>query len=80
MCIASDVDPVELVVWLPALCKKMDIPYCIVKNKSRLGALVYQKNATALCLTSVNKADESELRNLEEVSCVWRVAIAMTIA
>lgn len=78
--IASDVDPIELVVWLPALCRKMDVPYCIVKNKSRLGALVYQKNATALCLTSVNKADESELRNLEEVSCVWRVAIAMTIA
>ena len=65
--IASDVDPIELVVWLPALCRKMNVPYCIVKNKSRLGALVYQKNATALCLTSVNKADESELRNLEEV-------------
>ena len=64
--IASDVDPIELVVWLPALCRKMNVPYCIVKNKSRLGALVYQKNATALCLTSVNKADESELRNLEE--------------
>jgi Ribosomal protein L7Ae/L30e/S12e/Gadd45 family len=29
--IAHDVDPVELVVWLPALCKKMGVPYCIVK-------------------------------------------------
>ena len=27
VCIASDVDPIELVVWLPALCKKMDVPY-----------------------------------------------------
>merc|ERR1719160_2462725 len=26
VCIASDVDPIELVVWLPALCKKMDVP------------------------------------------------------
>nr|GEX92013.1 60S ribosomal protein L7a-1 [Tanacetum cinerariifolium] len=35
--IAHDVDPIELVVWLPALCRKMEIPYCIVKGKSRLG-------------------------------------------
>jgi len=67
--IASDVDPIELVVWLPALCRKMNVPYCIVKNKSRLGALVYQKNATALCLTAVNKADDNELRTLQE-SCM----------
>ncbi|KAL7582638.1 hypothetical protein Lser_V15G45231 [Lactuca serriola] len=37
--IAHDVDPIELVVWLPALCRKMEIPYCIVKGKSRLGTL-----------------------------------------
>jgi ribosomal protein L7Ae-like RNA K-turn-binding protein len=29
--IAHDVDPIELVIWLPALCKKQGIPYCIVK-------------------------------------------------
>ncbi len=29
--IAHDVDPLELVVWLPALCKKMGVPYAIVK-------------------------------------------------
>lgn len=37
--IAHDVDPIELVVWLPALCRKMEVPYCIVKGKSRLGAV-----------------------------------------
>merc|ERR1712129_280438 len=37
VCIAHDVDPIELVMWLPAVCRKMDIPYCIVKSKSRLG-------------------------------------------
>lgn len=45
--IAHDVDPIELVVWLPALCRKMEIPYCIVKGKARLGA-VY-----ALCFVLV---------------------------
>lgn len=29
--IAHDVDPLELVLWLPALCRKMGVPYCIVK-------------------------------------------------
>lgn len=32
--IAHDVDPIELVVWLPAVCKKMNIPYIIVKVRS----------------------------------------------
>lgn len=33
--IAHDVTPIELVVWLPALCRKMGIPYCIMKGKVR---------------------------------------------
>lgn len=35
--IAHDVSPIELVVWLPALCRKMGVPYCILKGKVRLG-------------------------------------------
>jgi large subunit ribosomal protein L7Ae len=62
--IAHDVHPIELVVWMPALCRKMGIPYCIVKNASRLGTLVHQKQATVVCLTAVDKADENTLRTL----------------
>jgi large subunit ribosomal protein L7Ae len=62
--IAHDVDPIELVVWLPALCRKMQVPYCIVKGKSRLGQVVHQKNATALALTEVRKEDVSTLSDL----------------
>merc|ERR1712216_267861 len=62
--IAHDVDPIELVMWLPAVCRKMDIPYCIVKAKSRLGALVHQKTATALALTSVRQEDRHEFSQL----------------
>jgi large subunit ribosomal protein L7Ae len=64
VCIASDVDPVELVVWLPALCKKMDIPYCIVKNKSRLGTVVHQKTCAVVAVTSVKKEDQHALDQL----------------
>ncbi len=35
--IAHDVDPIELVVWLPALCKKMGVPYVIVKVQAAGG-------------------------------------------
>jgi large subunit ribosomal protein L7Ae len=62
--IAHDVDPIELVVWLPAVCRKMDIPYCIVKSKSRLGALVHKKTATAVALTSVRAEDKHDFSQL----------------
>eukprot|EP01055_Gregarina_sp_Pseudo9_P002439 Gregarina_sp_Pseudo_9__2438@NODE_2728_length_895_cov_298_671729_g2496_i0_p3_GENE_NODE_2728_length_895_cov_298_671729_g2496_i0NODE_2728_length_895_cov_298_671729_g2496_i0_p3_ORF_typecomplete_len101_score31_71Ribosomal_L7Ae/PF01248_26/2_4e26_NODE_2728_length_895_cov_298_671729_g2496_i0135437 len=62
--IAHDVDPIELVVWLPHLCKKMEVPYCIVKGKARLGALVHQKTAAVVAIDSVKKEDQAELDQL----------------
>jgi len=62
--IAHDVDPIELVVWLPALCKKMGVPYAIVKGKARLGAIVHKKNAAALALTGVKNEDQREFAKL----------------
>jgi large subunit ribosomal protein L7Ae len=62
--IAHDVDPIELVVFLPALCRKNGIPFCIVKGKARLGALVHKKTATAVCLTSVRQEDSQDFGNL----------------
>jgi large subunit ribosomal protein L7Ae len=41
--IANDVDPIELVIFLPALCRKMGVPYAIIKGKARLGTLVHKK-------------------------------------
>jgi len=62
--IAHDVNPIELVVWLPALCRKMDVPFCIVKGKGRLGTMVHQKKAAVLALTEVNKEDKHKLDSL----------------
>ena len=62
--IASNVDPIELVLWMPALCRRMDIPYCFVRGTSRLGELVHQKNASCVALVDVRKEDEAEVRNV----------------
>lgn len=64
--IAHDVDPIELVVWLPGLCRKMNVPFVIVKGKSRLGTLTHQKNCAVCAITSVDKADENTLATLQK--------------
>lgn len=65
--IAHDVDPIELVLFLPALCRKMGVPYCIVKGKARLGLLVRRKTCTAVALTQVDSGDRTNFNKLIEV-------------
>ncbi|CAM9013094.1 unnamed protein product [Wickerhamomyces anomalus] len=62
--IANDVDPIELVIFLPALCRKLGIPYAIVKGKARLGTLVHLKTSAVAALTEVKPEDESALATL----------------
>ena len=62
--IAHDVEPIETIVWLPALCRAMDTPYCIVKGKARLGQVVHKKTATCLAITDVPQTDKAELATL----------------
>merc|ERR1712066_728349 len=64
--IANDVDPIELVLFLPALCRKMGVPYCIVKNKARLGKVVHRKTTTCLAITNVESSDRGALNKLVE--------------
>lgn len=64
--IAHDVTPIEIVLFLPALCRKMDVPYCIIKGKARLGRLVRRKNCTSVAITSVNPEDKSSLNKIVE--------------
>lgn len=66
--IAHDVDPVELVLWLPALCRKMDVPYVIVKGKARLGHLVHKKTATAVVVTDVRKEHAAQLDQIVDLA------------
>lgn len=62
--IANDVNPIDCVIWMPTLCTKMGIPYCIIKNKSRLGSLVGRKSTSCITLTHVNPKDNEYLEKL----------------
>jgi len=62
--IAHDVDPIELVLWLPTLCRKKGIPWLIVKGKARLGKVVHQKTAAALAVVDVDAKDKKDLADL----------------
>lgn len=65
--IAHDVEPIELAVWLPALCRKMDVPFAIVKSKARLGTLVNKKTASVVAVTEVRKEDAPKLEQIIQV-------------
>jgi large subunit ribosomal protein L7Ae len=62
--IAFNVDPIELVLWLPTLCRAQKIPYAIVKDKARLGELVGRKTCAVAAINAVHSEDEAELASL----------------
>merc|ERR1712110_44828 len=62
--IAHDVDPIELVLWLPQLCRNKNVPFVIVKDKARLGRCVHQSTASCVAFTSVKKEDNVDLENV----------------
>merc|ERR1712136_647444 len=64
--IAHDVDPIELVMHLPALCRKMNVPYCIVKGKARLGRVVRRKTCAAMAISTINPEDRGALNKVVE--------------
>ncbi|KAK2104377.1 60S ribosomal protein L7A [Saguinus oedipus] len=82
--IAHDVDPMDLAVFLPSLCCKMEVPYCIIKGKIRLGQLVHRKTCTTVAFIQVNSEDKGALAKLveairtnykdryDEICCHWR--------
>ena len=62
--IAHDVDPIELVIFLPALCRTMGVPYVIVKGKARLETVVHKKTAAVVAIQEVRSEDDRELATL----------------
>ena len=66
--IAHDVDPIEIVVWLPSLCKAQNVPYCIVKGKAALGKLVGMKTCTVCAIDAVRGEDNATFAKLQDAA------------
>ncbi|KAF3829844.1 hypothetical protein GH733_001795 [Mirounga leonina] len=64
--IVHDVDLIELVVFLPALCHKMGVPYCIIKGEDQAGIYGPQEDLHHCCLTQVNSEEKGALAKLVE--------------
>ena len=62
---AADCEPFELLVFMPALCRSKNIPFCFVSSKAQLGKLCHMKTATCVALNNVNKEDLSDFNNLQ---------------
>lgn len=64
--IAHDVDPIEIMAHLPALCRRKGVPYAFIRGKANLGKLVHTKTATCVALTEVHKEDFQDLETLSQ--------------
>ncbi|GKT32192.1 putative multi-domain containing protein [Aduncisulcus paluster] len=62
--VAHDVVPLELVLWMPALCQRVGVTCAIIKSKSLLGELVHQKTASCVAFSSVKPEHEAELQTV----------------
>ncbi|KAM0681048.1 hypothetical protein GINT2_000831 [Glugoides intestinalis] len=66
--IAADVAPITLVLALPTLCQKLQIPYAIVPSKTVLGELVHVSSSAAIGLESVKPEDQKEFEDVIRIS------------
>ncbi len=70
---AEDVDPPEILAYLPPLCEEKDVPYGYVPNKRELGSAAgIEVSAASVAITDTGEADEefesvvAELEDLQE--------------
>lgn len=62
--ISASVNPIEVVIFLPTLCRKMGVPYAIVENSTILGRLVNLKSTSCVCLCDVRPEDEATFKEI----------------
>jgi len=64
--IAADVDPVEVILFIPSLCKRQNITFGIVESKNVLGAFVNKKKTSIICLEEPKGEDKEEFMRIKK--------------
>jgi len=65
---AHDVDPIEVILFLPALCRKHKVPYMIIKGKARLGQIVKRKTCAVMAVKQIPAEDKEALAKLQTLA------------
>lgn len=63
---SDDIEPPEVLIWLPALCRMYNVPYAIVKGSARLGTLVNKRSTTAVAFTEIREEEQLEFSQLAD--------------
>lgn len=66
--IAADVAPITLVIALPTLCKKFQIPYAIVPSKEVLGSLANLKSSAVIGIEGVKAEHKADFEDVIRIS------------
>lgn len=66
--IAEDVNPPEVVYFLPKLCEERKVPYAFVKTRAELGSKVGISSAASLSIVDFGKNEELFKQILSELS------------
>jgi large subunit ribosomal protein L7Ae len=66
--ISEDVNPPEVVYYLPMLCEERKVPYAYIKNRADLGKRVGISSAASLSIVDYGKNDELFKKISEELS------------
>lgn len=63
---AGDVQPVDIMIHLPAVCEEKEIPYCYTPSKADLGAALGVKRGTLMVLLREHEDYKEAFNELKE--------------
>ncbi|GGM74151.1 50S ribosomal protein L7ae [Thermogymnomonas acidicola] len=66
--IAEDVNPPEVVYYLPSLCEERKVPYAYAKKKADLGARVGIASAASVSIVDYGKNEDLYKQVVSEIS------------
>ena len=69
--VAEDVNPEEIVMHIPPLCKEKNVPYAFVPSKKELGAAAgIEVAASAVAVVDAGKAEKKMAEIIKEVEAL----------
>ncbi|MGC8516133.1 MAG: 50S ribosomal protein L7Ae [Thermoplasmata archaeon] len=68
--ISEDVNPPEVVYYLPMLCDERKVPFAYVKNRAELGKRVGIASAASISITDFGKSEDLYKKITDEIATI----------